>query len=334
MPSPWKGTVSARTELGDAVHFICFFAGLLDWPKVEWLNYHHLLYFWTVAREGSIARACETLRLAQPTISGQLRMLEDALGEKLFAKAGRGLELTEVGQVVFEYADEIFGLGRELQDVLKGRPQGRPRRLIVGIADMVPKLIAYRILRPVLAMPEPIQLICEEGSSSSLLADLADHRLDVVLADVPIPPLRGRRAFNHLLGSCGVTLFGAPALAARYRARFPACLDRAPFLLPIEGSNLSQTLDHWFNQSSIRPQVVGEYKDSALMKTFGGAGAGLFVAPSAIEAEVNSHYGVQVVGRINGMTESFYAISVERRLKHPAVMVLRESARDDLFTLK
>lgn len=299
---------------------------------MEWLNYHHLLYFWTVAKEGSIVKACAKLHLAQPTISGQLRQLEETLGEKLFVKAGRGLALTEVGQVVFQYAEEIFGLGRELQDVLKGRPRGKPRRLLVGIADAVPKLIAYRVLQPVLALAEPVQLICEEGSAQSLLAELAQHRLDVVLSDVPITPLLRGRAYNHLLGSCGVSLYGAPALATRYRGRFPEGLDGAPFLLPIEGSSLRPALDRWFEQSGIRPRTVGEFKDSALMKTFGGAGAGLFVAPSAIESEIRSLYGAVVVGRLDAVRESYYAISVERRLKHPAVLALCEAARDDLFS--
>ena len=299
---------------------------------MEWLNYHHLLYFWTVAKEGSIAKACGTLNLAQPTISGQLRVLEETMGEKLFVKAGRGLVLTEVGQVVFQYAEEIFGLGRELQDVLKGRPRGRPRRLLVGISDMVPKLIAYRVLQPVLSMAEPVQLICEEGSPRQLLIDLVEHRLDVVLADVPITPMARVRAYNHLLGSCGVTLFGTSALAARYRSRFPQSLDGAPFLMPIEGSNLRQSLDHWLEAMGIRPKVVGEFKDSALMKTFGSAGTGLFAAASAIEAEVRAHYGVRAVGQIESVKQSFYAISVERRLKHPAVVALCAGARDNLFS--
>lgn len=181
---------------------------------MEWLNYHHLLYFWTVAKEGSIAKACQKLRLAQPTISGQLRLLEETLGEKLFTRAGRGLAVTEVGQVVYRYADEIFGLGRELQDVLKGRPRGRPLRLLVGISDLVPKLIAYRVLQPVLSMSEPVQLICHEDTPERLLADLAEHQLDVVLSDATLTSMVRVKAFNHLLGSCGVTLFAAPAVAA------------------------------------------------------------------------------------------------------------------------
>jgi LysR family transcriptional activator of nhaA len=298
---------------------------------MEWLNYHHLLYFWTVAKEGSIAKACEKLHLAQPTISGQLRLLEEALGERLFTRVGRGLALTEVGQVVYRYADEIFGLGRELQDVLKGRPRGRPLRLLVGISDLVPKLIAYRILQPVLAMSEPVQLVCHEDAPDRLLADLAEHRLDVVLSDAPITSAVRVKAFNHLLGTCEVSLCGAPALAARYRKGFPACLDGAPFLLPIEGSSLRRALDQWFDSENIRPKLVGEFKDRALMKTFGQAGAGIFAAPSAIEKEVRDHYRVAVIGRLDSVAERFYAISVERKLKHPAVVTLSETASKRLF---
>jgi LysR family transcriptional activator of nhaA len=298
---------------------------------MEWINYHHLLYFWTVAKEGSIARACEKLRLAQPTISGQLRMLEDTLGEKLFVKAGRGLAMTEVGQVVYRYADEIFGLGRELQDVLKGRPRGRPLRLFVGISDVVPKLIAYRILQPALAMPEPVQLLCQEDSPERLLADLTEHRLDVVLSDAPITPMVRVKAFNHLLGTCGVTWFAAPPLAPRYRKGFPGSLQDAPVLLPTEASSFRRSLDQWMETLNIRPRIVGEFKDSALMKTFGQAGVGLFAAPGAIEKEVHDHYRVSVIGRVESVTERFYAISVERKLKHPAVVAICEAARDGLF---
>jgi LysR family transcriptional activator of nhaA len=298
---------------------------------MEWLNYHHLLYFWTVAREGSIARACEKLRLAQPTISGQLRLLEESLGEKLFAKQGRGLALTEVGQVVYRYADEIFGLGRELQDVLKGRPRGRPLRLLVGVSDLVPKLIAYRILQPVLTMPEPVQLVCGEDTPDRLLGELAEHRVDVVISESPIPPTIPVKAYNHLLGTSTATVFAAPQLAERYRKNFPACLDTAPFLLPMEGSSLRRALEQWFDSQNIRPTPAGEFKDGALMKTFGQAGAGLFAAPSAIEREIREHYRVGMIGRIETIVERFYAISVERKLKHPAVVAISEAARQDLF---
>jgi LysR family transcriptional regulator, transcriptional activator of nhaA len=298
---------------------------------MEWLNYHHLLYFWTVAKEGSIARACEKLSLAQPTISGQLRMLEETLGEKLFAKAGRGLTMTDTGQIVYRYAEEIFGLGRELQDVLKGRPQGRPLRLRVGVSDLVPKLIAYRILQPALAMAETVQLICDEGSSDQLLGELGEHSLDVVISDAPVTSAMPIKAFNHLLGSSTVTLFAAPKLAARHRKHFPQCLDGAPFLLPMEGTTLRRSLEHWFESIDIRPKLVGEFKDRALMKAFGESGAGIFADPTAIDKEIRDHYGVVSIGEIESITERFYAISVERKLKHPAVVAISEQAREDVF---
>lgn len=298
---------------------------------MEWLNYHHLLYFWTVAKEGSIARACEKLRLAQPTISGQLRLLEDTLGEKLFVKQGRGLAMTEVGQVVYRYADEIFGLGRELQDVLRGRPQGRPLRLLAGVSDLIPKLIAYRVLRPVLEMSERVQIICDEGPPEHLLAELAEHRMDVVLSDAPIPPTLSVKAYNHLLGTSTATLFASPQLAARYRKNFPACLDGAPFLMPMQESSLRRTLEQWFDSENIRPTLVGEFKDRALMTTFGQAGAGIFVAPTAIEKEIREQYRVVSIGRVDSIVERFYAISAERKLKHPAVVTISEVAREKLF---
>ena len=298
---------------------------------MEWLNYHHLLYFWTVAKEGSIAKACDKLLLAQPTISGQLRQLEDSIGEKLFRRAGRGLALTEVGQVVYRYAEEIFGLGRELQDVLKGRPRGRPARLLVGISDFVPKLIAYRILRPALMLPEPVQLICHEDTSDRLLAELAEHRLDLVLSDAPVSSMIRVKAFNHALGECGITFFAAPPLAKQYAKRFPESLNNAPMLFPIEGSSLRRGLDQWFETRDIRPAIAGEFKDSALLKTFGQAGIGVFPAPTVIEKEVKEHYKVQIIGRTTDVIEQFYAISIERKLKHPAVLAITEAARERLF---
>jgi LysR family transcriptional activator of nhaA len=298
---------------------------------MEWLNYHHLLYFWTVAREGSIARACEQLRLAQPTISGQLRQLEENLGERLFVRAGRGLALTEIGQVVYGYADEIFSLGREMQDVLRGRPRGRPIRLQVGISDVMPKLIAYRVLLPAMNMPEPVQLLCQEGNPHRLVADLASHSLDVVLSDSPMPATIAVRAFSHLLGSCGVSLFAAPALAAKLRRNFPKSLNGAPFLLPFESAALRRSLEQWFDARQVRPRIVGEFQDSALMTTFGRGGAGVFAAPDAIDTELRAGYKVGLVGRLEEVTERFYAISIERKLKHPAVLAISEAARDRLF---
>lgn len=298
---------------------------------MEWLNYHHLLYFWTVARAGSVSAAAVELRLAQPTISGQLRLLEDHLGEKLFHRNGRRLTLTETGRVVLRYADEIFGLGRELMDTLKGRPTGRPVRLVVGVADALPKLIAYRLLQPALQLPEPIRIVCREDRADRLLAELAVHALDLVLADAPIGPTVKVRAFNHLLGECGVTFFGTAALAQASRRRFPRSLDGAPMLLPTDNTTLRRGLDHWFEQQQIRPRIVSEFEDSALLKVFGQQGGGIFAGPSAIERAIEAQYGVRVVGRTDAVRERFYAISVERRLNNPALVAICAAARETLF---
>ena len=297
---------------------------------MEWLNYHHLLYFWTVAREGSIVRAGEELRLAQPTISGQIRALELQLGEKLFQRSGRNLVLTEMGRLVYRYADDIFSIGRELMDTLKDRPTGRPVRFQVGVADEVSKAVAYRLLEPALRLPGPIQIICRDGSPEVLIADLATHALDLVIADAPISPAVKVKAFSHPLGETPLTVFGTAKLAAPRRRGFPTSLDGAPFLLPSEGKTLRRALDHWFDQQHVRPRVVAAIDDSALWKTFGQAGAGLFVAPTVIEKEVMRQYGVAVVGRIDGVRERYFAISVERRLKHPAVVAISEAAHEML----
>lgn len=299
--------------------------------SMEWLNYHHLLYFWTVVREGSIAQASRHLLLAQPTITGQVRALENALGEKLFTRSGRNLVPTEVGRLVYRYANEIFSLGRELTDVLKGRPAGRPIRLVVGISDSLPKLIAYRLLEPALTLAEPIQIICYEDRPDRLMAELATFGLDLVLTDAPIGPSARVRAFSHLLGSCGVSFFAKPPLAAKYRRNFPASLDGAPVLLPLENAGVRRSLEQWFEAQGIRPRVVGEFQDSALLKVFGQAGVGVFAAPTAVEQDVRRHHSVSVVGRTEAVTERFYAISVERKLKHPAVVAISESARQTLF---
>lgn len=298
----------------------------------NWLNYHHLLYFWTVAREGSIARACDKLLLAQPTISGQLRELEQALGEKLFARVGRGLVLTETGQIVYRYADEIFSLGQEMMDTLRGRPTGRPLRLVVGVSDILPKQIAYRLLRPALTMPTPVQVICREDKSDRLLAELSIHGLDILLTDAPMSPTVKVRAFNHLLGECGVSVVGTAELVRMYRAGFPRSLDGASFLLPTSNSTLRRSLDQWFEANAIRPAIRAEFEDSALLKVFGQEGLGLFVVPTAVEEEICRQYGVRLVGRLESVVERFYAISVERRLKHPAVLAISEAARKTLLS--
>jgi LysR family transcriptional regulator, transcriptional activator of nhaA len=300
--------------------------------RVTWLNYHHLLYFWTVAREGSIARARLVLHLTQPTISGQLRSLEKALGAKLFDHVGRNLVLTEIGRVVYRYADEIFSLGRELQDTLSGRPRGRPLRLVVGVADTVPKQIAYRLIAPALSLSEPVQVLCEHGKPEQLLPMLAVNAVDVVLTDVPVGPTFKVRAFNHLLGECGVSFVGAPKLAAAYRRGFPRSLDGAPVLLPAENTLLRRSLDHWFEVEGIRPRVRGEFADYALLKVFGQNGIGVFVVRTAVERETQRQYRTQLIGRVESIRERFYAVSLERKLKHPAVVAITEVARKKLFS--
>jgi LysR family transcriptional activator of nhaA len=303
----------------------------LTFLAVEWLNYHHLLYFYLVAREGSLAGASKELHLAQSTVSGQIRSLEHALGEKLFARSGRRLVLTEVGRVVYRYADEIFSLGRELHDATKGRPVGRPLRLVVGIADVVPKLVARRLLEPALRLTEPVHLVCHEDKPDRLLAELAVHNLDVVIADAPVGPSVRIRAFNHLLGECDVVFFATAKLAAAHKRGFPKSLDGAPIILPTENTTLRRSLDQWFATRGIRPRIVGEFEDNALLSVFGQAGMGLFPASSVIADEVQRQYGVRPIGTLAGVHERFYAISVERKLKHSAVIAISQAARQTLF---
>jgi LysR family transcriptional regulator, transcriptional activator of nhaA len=294
---------------------------------MEWLNYHHLLYFWTVARIGSVSRASEELRLTQATVSAQLKSLEQSLGEKLFRKSGRHLVLTDTGKIVFRYAEEIFSLGQELIGTLKGRPAGRLARVTVGVADVMAKLVVYKLIEPALKLKDPYRLVCKEGTNSELLAALAVHDIDVMLSDGPIDPAINVKAFSHLLGECGVILFGAPRLAAKYRAAFPRSLDGAPFLLPTSNTTARRSLDQWFESENIRPTIVAEFEDSALLKVFGQRGLGLFVAPSVISAEVQRQYDVKIVGRMENVTERFYAISLDRKLKHPAVVAISDAAR-------
>jgi LysR family transcriptional activator of nhaA len=295
------------------------------------LNYNHLYYFWVVARKGSIARASETLYVTPQTISGQLRTLEEAVDAKLFRKQGRGLALTDSGALLFQYADEMFRVGSELESVLKG---GSPRGaglLRVGVADAVPKLIAYRLLEPALEMADPPQLVCREGALDDLLGELAVHHLDVVIADSPLQTSVHVRAYSHLLGECGTTFFAAPALARRLGRRFPASLDGAPLLVPSGHSLLRRALDDWLEAEGLRPRIVAEFQDSALLKAFGQAGHGVFAAPSAIEREVRREHGVVTIGRTDRIRARYYAISAERRLKHPAVLAISDAGRGDVF---
>jgi LysR family transcriptional activator of nhaA len=299
---------------------------------MNWMNYHHLLYFWTVAKEGSVTRAAARLRLAQPTVTAQIRALEQSIGDRLFSRVGRNLVLTDIGRMVYRYADEIFALGRELADALEGRPVGKPMRFNVGIADQLPKLIAFRLLRPALNMPEQVEIVCHEDRPDHLMARLSAHELDLVLSDAPVSPVVHVRAYHHLLGSCGTSFFARRKTAARLRQGFPLSLDRAPLLVPFEHTSLRRSLQHWFDELSIRPLITGEFQDSALMKIFGQAGIGIFPGPTVIEDEICRHYGVSLVGRTDTVLERYYAISVERRLKNPAVVAISEAARGELFS--
>lgn len=299
---------------------------------MDWINYHHLLYFWVVGKEGSISKACKHLRLSQPTISGQLRTLENSLGEKLFARSGRGLQLTDFGVVVFRYADEIFTLGRELTDVVKGHPVDRPSRLLIGISDALPKLVAFRLIEPTLKSRKPVRLICHEGKTERLVISLAANELDLVLADAAVGPGMKIRAFSHLLGECGVSFLASPTLAASYRRRFPRSLDGAPMLLPDEGTMLRRSLDQWFHSEGIRPSIMAEFDDNALMTVFAQAGAGIFATPSAFEAEVVRQYNLRPIGHVDSIRERFYVITLDRKIKHPAIAAITESARKDLFS--
>jgi LysR family transcriptional activator of nhaA len=295
---------------------------------MEWLNYHHLHYFWLVAREGGLAPAATQLRLAPSTVSGQIRLLQDALGHELFVRSGRRLVLTEIGRVVYGYADEIFGIGRELQDTLKDRPAGRPLRVTVGVADVVPKLVARRLLEPALHLREPVRLVCREDRPDRLLAELALHELDMILTDAPASPQVKVRSFSHLLLECDVAFLGRRDLALKYRRGFPSSLHGAPLLLPTENTALRRSIDQWLDASGARPRVVAEIEDSALLKVFGQTGLGLFPVAAVVAREVCRQYDVEVVGKAAGLCERFYAVTVERRLRHPAVVAICEAATE------
>jgi len=291
------------------------------------INYKHLHYFWVVAKQGGIARASERLHLTPQTISGQISLLEDSIGEALFSKAGRGLELTATGRMVLSYADEIFSVGGELEAALRNLPPDRPMVFKVGIADVVPKTIAYRLLAPALSLPDPVRIICRENNLASLLAELALHRVDMVIADGPIPPGINVRGFNHVLGECGISFLAVPNLAKPLRKDFPRSLNGAPLLIPSETNLVQAKLLEWLDSRRIYPRIVGEFDDSALMKAFGQAGVGIFVIPTPIATEVAKQYGVRIIGSTEEVREQFYAISVERRISHPAVSAVTETAR-------
>ncbi len=299
---------------------------------MEWLNYHHLLYFWSVAKHGTVAKACEDLRLAQPTISKQIGLLEETLGEKLFTRSGRRLVLTEMGRIVFKHAEDIFSIGQDLINTVKGRASGSSIRLNVGIVDVVPKLLAIRLLDVAVRQSPAVRLICWEDKLDQLLADLAIHGLDLVIADTPAPPSIKVQAYSHLLGESGVTFFATSKLAARYRRNFPRSLHGAPMLLPTSNTVLRRLLDDWMMGQELIPTVIGEFEDSATLKAFGQAGHGLFPGSTALEKEICRQYQVQVVRRVDSVKQKFYAITVERRVKHPVVMALFDNARREVLS--
>ena len=300
---------------------------------MEWLNYHHLLYFWAVARYGSVVRASRELRLAQPTISGQVRRLEEVIGEKLFERVGRRLVLTGVGRTVFRYADEIFTIGQDLMGTLKGRASTRPLRLTVGVSDALPKALVQKLLEPAFRIDKPIYLVCREDRVvEDFMSELAGQELDLVLADRPIGPGTRAHAYNHLLGECGTTFLADAKLAKRLQKGFPRSLEGAPCLLPSAHATMRRTLDQWFENNRIRPSLVAEFDDSALMYAFGEEGQGFFPAPTVFEKEFRRRYNVQVVGRVKQARQQFYAISVDQRLHHPAVAAIVKAARQEIFS--
>jgi LysR family transcriptional activator of nhaA len=301
-------------------------AGLRS-PGMEWLNYHHLLYFWMVAREGSLAAAGKRLRLSQPTLSGQIHKLEETLGERLFERKGRGLALTDVGRVVYGYADEIFTTGNELLETVRRRPKGDALRLDVGIVDAVPKLLVRELLRPALELTQRVRLVCREEALDRLLASLARHELDVVISDAPLPPGGAVRAWDHVLGQSAVTLVGTPELANPRRKGFPASLDGAPLLLPVASTTLRRHLDAWFASLDVRPQVIAEAEDAALLMAFAADGMGLAFTPAVVVDVVARRYGLVAAGTTDAVQERYYAITGERRLVHPAVKAIREAAQ-------
>ncbi len=296
------------------------------------MNYKHLHYFMRVAKSGSVMRASEQLHLTPQTISGQIQLLEEALGSALFAKSGRGLVLTETGRLALGYAEEIFALGSELEEAVREHPkQGRMLEFKVGVADVVSKSIAYRLIEPATQMPEPVRIVCREWKLDNLLAELALHRLDLVISDAPIPASISVRAFNHQLGTSEVSFFATPALLETIAGAFPRCLDGAPLLMPAEDSAVGRRLRAWFQARSLHPRIVGEFDDSALAKEFGRHGAGIFVGPTVLAAEIQARFNVKTLGVATGVVDEFFAISVERRITHPCVLSITESAKNKLF---
>lgn len=298
---------------------------------MEWLNYHHLYYFWMTVKAGTVSAAAESLHLARPTVAAQIKELEKSFGQKLFEKQGRGLVLTEFGTQVHEYAEEIFAVGHELREFVKTGHTGSRKRFVIGLPDVVPKHIAFELLKPALHMDEQPRTICYEGKLTELLADLALHKLDLIISDAPAPPTFEFKVYNHKLGECGLSMLATPALAKKFRKGFPHSLTDAPLLLPTDHTAVRRSLDIWMEDREIFPDIVAEFEDSALLKVFGQAGEGIFPVPSAIEELIKKQYGVHVVGRIPELLDTFYAISPEKRVHHPATSMIVKQARNKLF---
>lgn len=296
------------------------------------MNFKHLYYFWVTARAGGIMRAGEQLHTTPQTLSGQIKLLESWLGCKLFQRSGRTLQLTEHGRVALGYADQIFHLGGELEASLRQSGAGQPRLVFrVGLSDAVSKSLAYKLLEPALGLTEPVKLVASEGKFIDLLAQLALHRLDLVIADEPMPKRVSVKAYSHLLGRSGLSFFAAHKLQARLRGGFPQCLQGQPLLLPGNGAALRAHLDDWLARERISPEVVGEFDDAALMKAFGREGMGVFVGPTPLEEEIRQQYGVDVLGRTRQLLQEFYALSVERLNSHPCMQAIQSAAHDQLF---
>jgi len=297
------------------------------------MNYKHLQYFWAAARAGGVMKASEQLHMTPQTLSSQIKLLESRLGRSLFRKRGRELELTEDGMVALRYAEDIFALGGELEAAMRERGASGPQQVEfrVGVADSVAKAVAYKLLEPALNLPGQVHMVCHEWKFTDLLAELALHRLDLVIADEPVSRKVSIKAFNHALGSSSMTFFCAPQLRAQLQGPFPACLHGAPMLIPSRASSVRAQFEAWLTRHRLQPRVVAEFDDSALMKAFGREGRGVFLSPSVVEARTMAQYSVEALGRSDELVESFYAISVERRITHPCVAAITQAARDALF---
>lgn len=298
---------------------------------MDWINYHHLYYFWLTVKMGTVSAAAESLHLARPTVAAQIKDLEKAIGQKLFEKQGRGLVLTEFGTQIHKYSDEIFSIGHELREFIKTGHGGNRKRFVVGLPDVVPKHIAFELLKPALHMEDRPRTVCYEGKLDQLLTDLALHKIDLVISDAPAPPTMDFKVYNHKLGECGLSMLATPEIAKEYRQDFPSSLTDAPCLLPTDHTAVRRAMDIWMDDNDIFPEIVAEFEDSALLKVFGQAGEGIFPVPSAIEERVITQYGVELVGRIDEVRDKFYAISAEKRVQHAATSLVVKQGRSELF---